>query len=45
VVINQGVEKGKFGGAAAPVEVAAPAVEAAPVAEEAPAVEAPAAEA
>jgi large subunit ribosomal protein L10 len=45
VVINQGVEKGKFGGAAAPVEVAAPAVEGAPVAEEAPAVEAPAAEA
>ena len=38
VVINQGVEKGKFGGAAAPAE-AAPAAEAAPV--EAPA-EAPA---
>jgi len=44
VVINQGVEKGKFGGAAAPAEVAAPAAEAAPVAEEA-VVEAPAAEA
>jgi len=52
VVINQGVEKGKFTGSAAPVEVAAPAVEvaapaveaAAPVAEAAPAVEAAPAE-
>jgi large subunit ribosomal protein L10 len=43
VVINQGVEKGKFAGAAAPVEVSAPAVEAAPVVEAA-VVEAPAAE-
>jgi large subunit ribosomal protein L10 len=44
VVINQGVEKGKFAGSAAPVvEVAAPAVEtAAPVAEAASAAEAPA---
>jgi large subunit ribosomal protein L10 len=44
VVINQGVEKGKFAGAAAPVAEAVPAVEAAPAAEAAPA-EAPAAEA
>jgi large subunit ribosomal protein L10 len=45
VVINQGVEKGRFTGSAAPVEVAAPAVEAvAPVAEAAPAVEAAPAE-
>jgi large subunit ribosomal protein L10 len=43
VVINQGVEKGKFGGAAAPAAVEAPAAEAAPVAEAV--VEAPAAEA
>jgi large subunit ribosomal protein L10 len=43
VVINQGVEKGKFAGLAAPVEVSAPAVEAAPVAAAA-VVEAPAAE-
>jgi large subunit ribosomal protein L10 len=40
VVVNQGVEKGKFAGATAPAEVAAPAVEAAPVAETA-VVEAP----
>jgi len=33
VVIGQGVEKGKFAGAAAPVAEAAPVVEAAPVAE------------
>ncbi|HEU5340061.1 50S ribosomal protein L10 [Edaphobacter sp.] len=43
VVVNQGVEKGKFAGAAAPATEAAPAVEA--PAAEAPAAEAPASEA
>jgi large subunit ribosomal protein L10 len=42
VVINQGVEKGKFAGSAVPVAEAAPVAEVAPVAE---AVEVPAAEA
>src|SRR5271163_2610431 len=48
VVINQGVEKGKFAGAAAPVAEVKPVAEAAPVAAavvETPAAEAPAAEA
>src|ERR1700728_2126949 len=47
VVINQGVEKGKFAGAAAPAakaEAAEPAPKAEPPAEAAPATEAPAAE-
>ncbi|MBS1821888.1 MAG: 50S ribosomal protein L10 [Acidobacteria bacterium] len=40
VVINQGVEKGKFGGSAAPVSAEAPAATEAPAEAEVPAVEA-----